>query len=257
MRKILVALGLLAVMAAVAGAQTAGTNTQARGGHYFNATTGQQTTANGEVLSEDNLYTKGFANTNIIARGGLAGTTTIAAAGADSSSVLDTRLMRLGMLCIKAIPANAADLDTTTAVKLVFQIRTHLNGVSDSVNTFAIYQYGKAPIMNEVTAGAATAADTSTIGHLYKAVPLTATTATPSVNSAWSGEFTVIISRSRTAVGSSVAINGRTFYYPSGIAISLSSLFGRDVYSPWTSIRVRNASATSCDVYVSLIGTPL
>jgi hypothetical protein len=76
----------------------------------------------------------------------------------------------------------------------------------------------------------------------------------------------VLVSAKRNAHGNSVAINGHTFYYPSGIAIPLQSLFGRDLYSPYTSVRVRvmrvqkgaaNLATGTCAVTVHLVGTPL
>jgi hypothetical protein len=188
----------------------------------------------------------GFTLPSLIASASIAG------AASDSCQPQDTRRMRLGMLLIKATPTGS---DTTGVVRLIFQVRTHLNGQVDSSSTFAIYQYGYAPSMNG-TAAAATP-DTSVQGQLYKGVPVTGVFATPSANTAWSGEFTVLVQAIRNAHGNSIAVGGHTFYYPSGIAISLASLFGRDIYSPYTSIRVRNASTQACAVTVSLVGTPL
>lgn len=182
---------------------------------------------------------------------------------AESSAVLDTHRMRLGMLFIKPIVNGTGAVDTTTIVRLIVQIRTHLNGVDDSMSTAAIYNYGYVPAMNGTAAAAV--ADTSVQGHLYSGVPITAQAATPSANTAWSGEFTVLISGKRNAHGSGAGgfdVNGHTFYYPNAIAIPISSLFGRDVYSPYTSVRIRNGGANkpstaAVTCRVSIVGTPL
>jgi hypothetical protein len=118
--------------------------------------------------------------------------------------------------------------------------------------------------MNTSAAGAV--ADTSQQGHLYSGVPQTGIAATPGSNTTWSGEFTLFISAKRNAHGDGLNVNGHTFYYPNGIAIPLQSIFGRDIYSPYTSVRVRlmaaqkgSASLTTATLKytVHLIGTPL
>lgn len=238
MKKILLALGLLAAVAAVGWAQTSGTNTVSRNGYYFNATTGNQTNANGEILTQDNLWSRSFTLTNLIADGGLAGTSTLAAAAADSCSPQDTRHMRLGGIVIKCVPVGGG---TGLITRLAVQVRTHLNGVADSVNTAPIFFYGNAPVMTATTA----VADTSGQGHLF----------TGSSTVPWSGEFVVTVNGVRNAPGSAVAAT--LFSYPNAIYIPLSNLWGRDIYSPWTSIRVRNVTGPACQVYVSLVGTPL
>ena len=93
-------------------------------------------------------------------------------------------------------------------------------------------------------------------------MPLTAYLATPGVTGPWSSEFVVTISAVRSGIYNNVAINGHTYYYPNGIAVPLSSILGREIYSPWTSIRVRNLTSssttvTSARVRVHLVGTPL
>ena len=147
-------------------------------------------------------------------------------------------------------------MDTATTVRLIVQIRTHRGGVDDSLHTYGIYEYGAVPLMNATTL----VSDTSVVGHIYKAVPITGILATPSSNTAWSGEFVVLVSRNRVgpgAGGQDVAMGGRTYTYPNSIAIPLNSIFGREIYSPYTSIRIRNASTTTCTVSYYLTGTPL
>lgn len=238
MKKILLALGLLAAIAGAVWAQTAGTNTVERGGYYFNATTGQQTNANGLVLTEDNMRDQSFTLANIIADGALAGTSNLAAAASDSSAVLDTRYMRLGMLVIKGVPVGGG---VGLITRLAISVRTHVNGVSDSVNTAPIFLYGNAPVMVATTA----VADTSGQGHLF----------TGSATVPWSGEFIVTLNGVRNAPGNAVAATA--FSYPGAICIPLTNLWGREIYSPWTSIRVRNVTGPAAQVYVSLVGTPL
>lgn len=53
MKKILLALGLLAAVASTAWAQTTGTNTVSRNGYYFNATTGNKTDVDGNALTSE------------------------------------------------------------------------------------------------------------------------------------------------------------------------------------------------------------
>lgn len=211
--------------------------------------------ANGNIYNQDASRDRdnNLTFANIVALGTPAGTSALAGGAADSSAVLDTHAMRLGTLLIRAYPATSSSaVDTSTTVRLIFSVRTHLAGASDSMSVFNIYHYGEVPVMNATSL----VADTSVIGHIYNAVPITAVLATPSPQTAWSGEFTVLVSRSRNGMNQ-LTLGSHKFQYPAGIAIPLSSLFGRDVYSAFTSVRVRNASTTSCDVFVSLIGSPL
>ena len=190
---------------------------------------------------------------------GAAGTA-LALSGADSSAVLDTRHMRLGMLVLKCVLGGTGTVDTTCVARLAIQVRTHLSGLDDSTNTAAIYSYGG------TTAAGAAQIDSVVYGHIADGTTLTAVSATPSSITPWSGEWVVKVSAKRNAHGNGFAINGHTFYYPSAIAIPLSNLFGRDIYSRYTSIRVRvmtfqkgAASLTTGTVLVkaSIVGTPL
>jgi len=187
----------------------------------------------------------------------------LALGAADSNAnPLDTHRMRLGMLLIKAVLGGTGTVDTTCVATISVQIRTHLNNQSDSSSVFPIYRYGIVPAMQAILV----AADTSVEGHLYSGVPITGVLATPSAQSSWSGEYTFYFSAKRNSHLNSIAVNGHTFYYPNGIAIPLSSLFGRDVYSPYTSVRVRlmrfqkgaaSLAGGTLDIKVSLVGTPL
>lgn len=190
------------------------------------------------------------------------GVSALAIGAADSSAVLDTHDMRLGMLLIKAAVAGTGTVDTTVAVRIAVQLRTHLGGVDDSMSAFPIYLYGNSPLGAAGTAHV----DTTVQGHIYNATSLTGLSATPTAWTAWSGEQTILIHAKRNAHGSSIAINGHTHYYPNGIAIPLSSIFGRDIYSPYTSVRIRVMSAhkgaatfSTATVFVAahLVGTPL
>ena len=162
---------------------------------------------------------------------------TITAASADSSAILDTHRMRLGMLLIKANPSGGG---TGTINRLAIQIRVHLNGQSDTSSTFAIYQYGATAV---ATAGALP--DTIAFGHL-----VSGSTTTP-----WSGEFDIMATADRSGPVTGGSTND--FRSPTGIAIPLQSLFGRDSWAPYVSVRVRNITGPSCAVTVHLVGTPL
>jgi hypothetical protein len=215
---------------------------------------GNQKVAEAFPLSDQNLT---FAS--IISNASLA------LGAADSSAILDTHRMRLGMLLIKASNGTTTGTaDTTVTTRIAIQIRTHLNGGSDSASTFPIYLYGRSDVGAVVTSAGQT--DTTSQGHLIDGKPITAVLATPSANSPWSGEYTVVIENKRFAHASSIDVNGHTFYYPSGIAIPLSSIFGRDIYSPYTSVRVRvmtvmkagaNFATQGLAITMHLVGTPL
>jgi len=186
--------------------------------------------------------------------------------GADSSGIMDTHRMRLGMLLIKPFvgTTNTSSTDTTLLIRIAVQVRTHLNNAADSSSTFAIYPYGMAPLMNALAG--AVVPDSSVQGQIAQGLPLPNLLATPSATTAWSGEFIVVIDAKRWAHANAVGVNGHTFYYPNGIAIPLSSLFGRDIYSPYTSVRVRYMTAmmgttpklaVQLGLTVTLVGTPL
>jgi hypothetical protein len=159
----------------------------------------------------------------------------------DSSAIINVSGLRHMKLLIKAVPASTG-LDTTAVSRLVFQVRTHLTGLADSSSTFVEYSYGVSNL--GVAAGAA---DSATYGHLVKG----------GRNLAWSGEFIVQAASIRTAHASAVAINGHEWYWPSGHSISLDNLMGRDFWTDYISIRVRNITNNACAVTVHLVGTPL
>ena len=248
--------GLLLLVAVFASADY---NARDNATHYQNASTGLRVTSLGHLttVEQDPAMDGNLTFASIISNSGLA------FGAADSSAILDTHRIRLGMLLIKPVPGGAGTVDTATVARLIFQVRTHLNGQADSSSTFALYSYGK----NDMGASAASAqTDTTQQGHIVDGVPLTAQLATPSAQTAWSGEFTVLVSGKRSAHGNSIAINGHTYYYPNGIAIPLSSILGREVWSPYTSVRVRVAAIYKAGVPVAtgtvavgvhLVGTPL
>lgn len=243
-RRIAAVVAVLSMVAAWAWAQTSGTNTVSRNGYYFNATTGQKTDMDGNAQTADAFPNRdmSFTLSNIIAAGALAGTSNLAVGAADSSDVLDTRHMRLGMLVIKCVPVGGG---VGVLTRLAVQVRTHIGGATDSVSTAAIYLYGQqAPGMNQVAAALASS-DTTNVGHFLAG----------SATAPWSGEFIVTANGTRNAPGNAVAATA--FSYPNAICIPLTSLGGREIFSPWTSIRVRNVTGPAAQVYVSLVGTPL
>lgn len=160
----------------------------------------------------------------------------------DSSGVLNTHDLAHAVLWIKATPLAG---DTTTINRLAIQVRGHLNGLSDSSSTFAFYPVGMTNL------GISTTGDSLTEGHNVKGGRGGV------VGAPWSGEFVVNISGARSAHGSAIAVNGHDWYYPSGIAVPLDNLFGRNWWSPYTSIRVRNLTGSAIKVTMHLVGTPL
>lgn len=197
----------------------------------------------------------------------LTGASALAIGAADSNAtLLDTRGMRLGMLLIKAWIGTAGTVDTTCVARLAFQVRTHLNNQDDSSSTFPIYQYGRSSLGTGAASEIPAAMDTVAMGHLFNATGLTAIHSSGAPINTWSGEFEVRISHMRASYGNSVDVNGNQYKYPNGIAIPLASLFGRDIYSPYTSVRVRvmtiqkgaaSAPTATVNVQAHIVGTPL
>jgi hypothetical protein len=243
-------LAALAGLGLVATAVWGDNNVLNHGTYYGNAATGLKTDASGNLYMTNSspLQDNNLTFASIISQSSLA------AGAADSSAVLDTHAMRLGMLLIKATPQSVTGADSLATVRIGIQIRTHLNGAADSSSTFAIYQYGVVPSM-AITAGV----DTAYFGQIANGLNLAA-----SSQGTFSGEFNVAIAINRIGPGTSIlgSLGQRLFYYPNGIAIPIQNLFGRDIYSPYTSIRVRNLGTAgpanrTCIVTVSLVGTPL
>jgi hypothetical protein len=160
----------------------------------------------------------------------------VAAAGC-SSNVVNVAGLRHMKLLLKATPVAGV---ASNMVSLAVQVRTHLNGVSDSSSTFV--EYPQAVI---ITLNSATTTDTLNFGH-------------HSVGSAtlpWSGEFVVRSALNRASPGNGVG--AVAWSYPNGIAIPLDSMFGRDFWGDYISIRIRNLGTMTCIVNAYLIGTPL
>lgn len=202
----------------------------------------------GSPLSDQN-----FIFQNIISDCGTCGHAALALGDADSSSILDTHRMRLGTLLLDPGVAWTAVSDTTRQMVFFVQIRTHLSATaSDSAGTFPLYFYGQQPL-----GASGTSPDTVAFGHLQGG----------NNGVAWSGEITVYYNSGRSGIYNQFGINGRTYYYPGTIAIPLSSVWGRDIYSPYTSIRIRSAgdrsgggglqSSHKLTMKAHLIGTPL
>lgn len=232
--KLVLALG---AMVALAGVSRADFNTLFKGTYYQNATSGARVTSSGhETVQEQdppmdaNLT---FAPEQCIS------TASLTVASACSSGVMDTHRMRLGSIFIKC---TQSALGANRLSRLAISFRGHLNGADDSTSTFPLFMYGRSDM--GVTA-LASQLDTTSSGHL-----VTGGAANP-----WSGEYIIVVDHNRDAPAVSVAATA--FSYPNGLWIPLSSLLGRDVYSPYTSIRVRNLSGPTVSLQVSLVGTPL
>lgn len=156
---------------------------------------------------------------------------------ADSSAVLDTHDMRLGMLLLKIVPGPG----TGTLTRLAVQVRVCVGGAADSSSVFPIYFNA----FNSQPAIGAGAADTTNTGHFI----------TGSASAPWSGEFVVTASSARNSPGSLVAATA--FSYPSGIAIPLTNIYGREVYAPYIQVRIRNIVGPTAVVSAKIVGTPL
>jgi len=229
--KLWLALGGLALFAGFALGDAF--NVRNMGDHYQNASTGARVTSAGHatVAEQDPAMDANLTFSSII------GPTAIAALGADSSAILDTHRMRLGMLLIKAVGAGGA---AATDNRLAVQIRTHLSGSSDTSSVFSVFLYGSTPVFT-----AAAAFDSVGTGHLRAG----------STSVLWSEELSVNVDGARNAAQTGGGAND--FRSPNGIAIPLQSIFGRDLYSPHTSIRIRNLMGPTVTVTAHLIGTPL
>lgn len=228
---------MAALLLVVAGVVWGDNNTVDHGTYYGNASTGLKTDAAGNLYMtnsspiQDNNLT--FAN----CIGPTALTAASATAGADSSAILDTHTMRLGMLLIHCVPAGGAAMVNN---RIAVQIRTHLLGAADTNSVYCVYNYGSTEVG---TAGGKP--DSVSFGHI----------ASGSTSTLWSGEIDVLANNARNSTQTGGGAND--YRSPAGIAVPLSSIFGRDFYSPYTSIRVRNLAGPTCTVTVSLVGTPL
>ncbi len=228
---------LLAAFCALAllvpGRAFADNNVIDHGTYLANGATGAKVDANGSALTSESApaMDANLTFANVIQNSSLA------VGAADSSAVLDTHRMRLGVLLFKIVPSTGTGVITRLAV----EVRLHLNGASDSSSTFPIYL----DAFNAGLARASGAADTAGAGHFI----------TGSATALYSGEFSVGANSGRNAPGNAVAAVAWT--YPNGIAIPLSNLYGREVWAPYISVRVRNMVGPTCAVTVSLVGTPL
>lgn len=162
---------------------------------------------------------------------------TLANAAVDSSGILDVHRYRYLKLLVKAHLTSGA---STGHVRLIFQLREHMNSLADSNSTFAEYTYAAT---NQAVA--LSLVDSTLTGHL----------ATGSASLPWSGEFIVNVTGNRAAPGNAVA--AVPYSYPNGIGIPLDTVYGRPARFNKMSIRVRNATATggnACIVKVSVLG---
>ena len=248
--KLVLALG---AMVALAGVAQADFNVLDKTTWYQNGANGARVTSAGHATVEEQspAMDANLTFTNIISNASLA------PGAADSSTVQDTHRMRIGMLLIKCTPLNVTGADSLGLSRIAVQVRVHLTSAADdSMNTFVIYPYARS---DQGAVAAASQVDTVMAGQTFNAVNLAA-----SVNTAQSGETVVAIAMNRIGPGTSAlgSLGQRTFAYPNGIALPLSSVFGRDIYSPYTSIRVRNlggsgAANRSVKITVSMVGSPL
>lgn len=199
-------------------------------GPYFNPKSGQIVDATGNAKIADAFPNRdmNFVFSNIINNSALA------LNAADSSAVLDVHNMRLGTLLFHVTP-NIGSARSRLAV----QVRIHLNGGTDSLSVFSVYAYGQGPAQAN-----GTNVDTLEVGHL-----LAGSTTTP-----WSGEWLLAVDPLRNSPLNGVVATA--FAYPKGIAVPLSSLYGRDFYADYISVRVRNIGGQTAKVAVSLIGSP-
>lgn len=235
------------------GLALADNNVLNKGSYFQNATNGAKVDGSGNAYVTESAPAMD-ANLTFAS---IISSASLAAGAADSSAVLDTHRMRLGMLLIKCTPISITGADSLSGIRLSVQIRTHLNGQTDSSSTFVFYPYGQSA-MGAVTT-VASQIDTLLTGQIQTGLNLQA-----NVNGSWSGEFTCYFANNRVGPGTSVigSMGQRTFYYPNGIAVPVQSIWGREIYSPYTSIRVRNlgsgpTTARACAVTVHLVGTPL
>ena len=160
----------------------------------------------------------------------LTNTSGLAIGAADSNIVpIPVAWCKTLNLALKANLLTTGANDTTAIAHLIVQFRDCLNGNCDSANALPIYGYG------QTTMGVSNGSDTTNVGHLQignAGVP-------------WSGEYDITLSSKRDGVNGTVAVNGRLYYYPNGMLIPLSNLFGRDVRITNLQCRVRNAGSNS------------
>src|SRR6185436_12161411 len=138
-RKLLAALAALGLMATTVWGDNDVLN---KGSYYQNATNGAKTDASGNAYVTESTPAM---DANLTFANIISNQTGLAIGAADSSAIQDTHRMRLGMLLIKPVIGGTGTVDTTVVLRIAIQIRTHLNGIDDSLSTFAIYSYGTAP----------------------------------------------------------------------------------------------------------------
>jgi len=127
-KKMLVALGLLAAIAVAAWAQTSGTNTQERNGYYFNATTGAKVDLDGDALVSESSKDRDYILQPTSIYSG-----TIASGAADTTDIVDLSSYRTVALMFQVTSNGPNDW-----LRLAVNARYNLAGLSDSLSLFSL-----------------------------------------------------------------------------------------------------------------------
>lgn len=227
MKKMLVALGLLAAIAVAAWAQTSGTNTVAQGTGYRNATTGANTDASGNALVSEAAKDRDSYLAPLSIFSG-----TIAAGAADTTDIVDLSGYRTVALLVQVSSGAAA---TGSAIqRFAFHARYNLAGASDSLSLFSL------PVV----------AQDSVYAHAAPFTPGVGTTAA----ACGSTEFPVTITTTGNAGLASTAS------IPQGRVVYLTLPQGAIGWPSRCSFRIRNIARTVANtptVRVWVMGTPL
>lgn len=230
MKKVAIAL-LWLLVAGSAWAQTAGTNTVSRNGYYFNATTGQQTDADGNVLTVDRSPDREFffRNQSII-------DDTTAVGMADSSIFYPTYYAKRMFLRVQVTGLGATD---TEFARLAIRVKGSFTSPALGDTNEIGYWYNNRASNLDLVSGL----DTLTYSHNVMQ---------SSVAQAGGYEFVVEVKKFENKAnlkwgGSAVAI------------VPLTDTRGVFYWYPYTSIlcRVLTASVASPRVRIDLVGSAL
>ena len=233
MKRILSIALLLSALAGAAWAQTAGTNTQARNGYYFNATTGAKTDGDGNAyvnpVQNWTYFSKIYSDT--LSRNGKT---------SDSTGVYPVGPYGSGMLFVYPITACA----TGDSLILAVQVRGHYQQSADSSSTFPLMPwtanpFGTGPGYKD------------RIGHVGLVGTVPGASAEGSVG--WNEYYLVVkpdVDMQNGAAG--------LIHPGKGIPIPLYNL-----WTPYFSVRFRNLSRTGVTTQcrtrldITYVGTPL
>jgi hypothetical protein len=230
MRKLLLALGLLAI-AVTAAAQDI---QQDGSGNCINRHTGQRVDCTtGAVVSTEAVpfYDQIIQPTVLIGPG-----SAFSGGTADSNAVpIDTHRMSSGTLYFKCWRTATG---VSTVARFAVEIRAHLNAGTDSTTIMVIHP---------IPQGLLTTPDT--LGVFGQTIQPAATTP-------GSGEWPLAVDLQRGSTLGAGGLASTTFPYPNGFGINLAKIYGPSLGIGYMSVRVRELTGPACLLTVTFEGRP-